>query len=197
MGATEFSHRFNHYDYKKGIRELQQEATAMYGHNEGYSGEINCCSNFTLRTPSTPVKSEKQLWAYVEKRLDVLEKGEGEVIDLGVTEYLIAKPVVSDYHESVAVFAHVLKNLNKPAVLINERGLVISNGTLADLKKQAKLRVLKERFDCDYYIIGKTMKTVYFVTGESTTVKSTSKRSDTSQLVLPMHNYVVYGIAPS
>lgn len=197
MGATDFSHKFKHYKWEVGVRELQEEATRTYGHKEGYSGAINSCSSFSLHRPVVQLNNERELLDYVDKRLEHISKRDGEVIDLGIVGYSIAKPIVSEYCGSIMLNPRTLIKLNRPAMLINGNGFVVSTGTQAEMKEQGKRLVMKEKFEHDYYIVGKNTNKVLVVTGEGKIVKSTSKKSDYTQLVLPMHNFIVYGVAPS
>lgn len=97
MGSVSFGHVFNHYDWRMGIRELQRQADEEYGHQQGYSGAINSCDHFTLHRPNRPLRNMQDVWDYADSRLEHLGKREGEVIDLGITGYSIAKPVVNEF----------------------------------------------------------------------------------------------------
>lgn len=198
MGATEIMHQFEHHDYRIGIRELKKKADEVYGHQDGYSGEINSVDNFRLHRPTAPIKTNKQLLAYIENRLEkAIETREAEVIDLGVVGYTIAKPVVNEYYGQLQMNPSLLRGLKEPALLLNERGGAIKQGTVASLKEFGKRKVMQERFEHDYYIISKNTPKVYIITGEGKLVKNTSKKNDSSQLILPIHKYVVYGLSPT
>lgn len=196
MGANTFIHTFKHYDWRMGIRELQAEAERMYGHQEGYSGQINCVDDFRLHRPNRAFRNMNEVYDYVEERLERISKREGEVIDLGIEGYSIAKPVVREYYGFLNIDPRDLRNTKEPAILVNQRGFVEARGTVAELKERAKKLVMKQKFEFDYFIVGKNTNKIYIVTGEGKRVKSTTKKSDEKQLVLPYHHYIVYGVAP-
>lgn len=197
MGVYEFSHTFEHYDWKMGIRDLQQDADDEHGHQQGYSGEINSVSNFSMHRPNKKFKSMSDVWDYVEDRYGDMDKGDGEIIDLGLVGYSIAKAVVQEYHGNLNTSSSTLRGIKEPAVLLDERGFVKARGTMAELKEKAKRLVLKEKFQHDYYIVGKNSPRIFVATGEGKMVKNTSRQSDSNTLVLPYHKFVVYGLAPS
>jgi hypothetical protein len=177
--------------------ELKAEATIEYGHQDGYSGQINSCGDITLHRPSKPLKTDKQLWDYVQDRMDDMGTGVGEVIDLGIVSYSIAKPVVKEFTGRLQIDFSQYRSVKDPAILLHPNGRMIATGTLAELKEKAKRLVLQETFENDYYIVGKSTKKVYVVTGEGKMVKTTTKKSDANCKVIPYHNYVVYGWARS
>lgn len=199
MGVAEFFHTFEHYDWRLGIKDLQEEAEEEYGHQQGYSGEINSMSvsNFSVHRPNRTFKSMQDVWDYVEDRIEYIEKREGEVIDLGITGYSIAKAVVKEYHGNHNISSSTLMGIKEPAVLLDEHGFVKARGTMAELKERGKQQVLKERFEHDYFIVGKNSTRIFIITGEGKSVKKTSRQSDANTLVLPYHKFVVYGVAPS
>jgi hypothetical protein len=194
MGSTQFGQKFNHYDWRLGVRALQEEANKVYGHQDGYSGKINSCDEFSLHTPRVKFANDKEVWKYVRTRLPNIEKSTGEVIDLGITGHAITKPVIEDYGGIVFNPAK-LQVTNKQAIMLNKSGFMVSNGTLEEMKEQGKRRVMHEKFELDYYIISKNSAKVYVVTGKTKYVKSTSKRSDDNQLVRSLHDFFVYGWA--
>lgn len=197
MGVSSFVHSFEHYDWRIGIRELQKEAEHMYGDCEGYSGEINCCTDFKLHRPRVSIKTSGQLDEYIHDRFNYIAKRAGEVIELANKGYLLAKPVVQDYHGVVPLDPRDVRAEAKPWLLVNEFGMSIASGSLADLKSKAKRIVMHEKFEKDYLIIKNNLTKIYIVTGESTFVKTTKRVSDSTCLVLPYNKYIVYGFAPS
>jgi hypothetical protein len=195
MGGSWIQHRFNHHNWKLGVRELQIRATEYYGHQEGYSGAINSCSDISLHRPKVEIKTDKQLLEYIEGRTEHIETRSAEVIDLGITGYSIAKPMLKEYFGRPILGPHDLRGMKEPAVLVSQYGVIKGKGTVAHLKERAKRLVLQEGFENDYYIVGKNISKVYVMTGEGNVVKKTTKKSDTSQLILPLHNWIVYGWA--
>jgi hypothetical protein len=195
MGGSWIQHKFNNHDWRSGVRDLQRKADEYYGHREGYSGAINSCTHISLHVPKAVFKTEKQLWEYIESRTERISTRDAEVIDLGISGYSIAKPVIQEYHGRPILGPHDLRGLKEPAVLVTQHGSIKGKGTVAHLKERAKRLVMQELFENDYYIVGKNVSKVYVVTGEGMVVKKTTKKSDSNQLVLPLHDWVVYGWA--
>ena len=87
MGACSVSGKFKDYNWEHGIRLIQEEAEAYYGHQDGYSGAENCCS-FSFGGSCADM-SKKDLDKFIDKRLDELYKGHGEVLKGKIVEYAI------------------------------------------------------------------------------------------------------------
>lgn len=194
MGGCSIQHTFEHYDWRIGVEDLKREAEEYYGHQEGYSGAINSCC-ISLHSPKCTLKSIKQAYDYAETRLEFLPNGDGECVRLGLKGYTIIKPVIEPYPRT--------KNLNfepenidrhgKPAVLVSKSGSFVSNGTLSEMKETAKNLLIRGNFKNDYFIVTKSK--VFKCTSEKKQVKTTKQQSNTNQVVLPRHTYVVYGWA--
>lgn len=194
MGNVNFSHFFEHHDWRKGVEELQARAIRNYG-EDPYNGTISTVNNISLHRPSRSLKTESELWEYLQQRLNYLNSREGEVIDLGVVGYIIAKPVITRWTQEVPNFdPSIFKRFNTPAVMYNGRGFTGDVGTVAELKKKAERLIVTMKFKYDYFIVGRT-GTVYICTGEGKTVKSTQRKSTPTSLVLENHRWVVYGWA--
>lgn len=196
MGRVTFIHRFESNDWKQGVRDLKKEATFEYGHNP-YAGTIACCDGISLHSPYKQLSNIKDALTYIEGRLDEIHDT-GEVISLGLKGYSIAKPVIKDYYGGDIDKRTLLRGNKEPAVLIVESThTVVKRGTVSELKDFAKNLVLKEKFTKDYYIVGKNLSVPLRITGEGKIVKKTSRKSSGTTLVLPIHDYVVYGWARS
>lgn len=123
--------------------------------------------NFSFHNPGFEFRNLDQLWEYVSNRTERIDKNYAEVIDLGVTGYSIAKPVINEIRGGfLPIDLHALKAMKEPAMLIEERGFIRDKGTVSDLKRRASQRVLQERFSTDYYIVGKNIDNILMVTGE-------------------------------
>lgn len=195
MGATSFMHRFTHHDWRMGVRELQRQAEEEYGHRQGYSGAINSCHHISLHRPNRVFRDMKDVSDYVRGRLELLDKREGEVMDLGVIGFSIARPVVHEFRGYFPYDPRLLRGRKEPAALLTVRGFPLRYGTLGQLKTYGMELVLNEKFEHDYYIVSRNTDRVYVVTGEGRMVKSTTRKSGNGVLVLPYHEWVVYGWA--
>lgn len=139
------------------------------------------------------------MYDFVDKRLENLSKHQGEVLDLGVTHYFIAKPVVKPSLNEKSYFGLNSKDFSKSsAALVDWRKKVIDRGTVAELKERAKKIVFSEGDkDVRYYIVSRNTDKVYCVKLEGKEVKSTKKKSDSKTLtyVFEYHDYLIYGWA--
>jgi hypothetical protein len=202
MGASDVTHRFSHHNWETGVRDLKVRTLETYGHQEGYSGKLHDIGHIVLHKPTIKFKNDAELWEYVERRLEKMNKGYGEVLSAGITGYSIAKPVVVDYRGPQIWDSAVARGVKEPAILLhldltryNYR--TIAKGTVAELKEKARKLLMREKFENDYVIIGKNIAQPLLVTGEGKMVGSTTMNSDANKLVLPYHDWVVYGSAPN
>jgi hypothetical protein len=202
MGASDVTHRFSHHDWEIGVRDLKVKSLEKYGHQDGYSGKLHNIDHIRLHNPNVKFKNDVELWDYIERRLERINKGCGEVLSAGVVGYSIAKPVITDYHGPHLWDSSVTRGVKEPAILLhldftryNYR--TIAKGTVAELKEKARKLLLREKFENDYVIIGKNISQPLLVTGEGKMVGSTTMTSDANKLVLPYHDWIVYGSSPN
>lgn len=92
MGASNFYYIAEGTDYRQVFRELVDEASFMYGH-EDYNGTIST-TDLSRRTPHKiadryTATAEKKALAYCEK-VGWGKKWESRVLDLGITGYEIS-----------------------------------------------------------------------------------------------------------
>lgn len=196
MGATDFVREYRHYDWKIGLKDLKREVNDIVGYQQGYSGDVNVVDRITRHYPTRPIKTPKEIEQYINERLtSVLSKNEGEVIDMGIVGYSIAKAVVKEYHGQVSFHYSSLQQSKSPAILVDENGKEWGFGTAAELKKKAQYYALSDKFARDFYIVSKRAGKTWVVTGEGKFVQKTTRKSDGDTLVLPYHRFIVYGIA--
>ena len=92
MGACDYSKIIVSDDIMKDINELSKNAVAGLDCDDiAYSGDINTIS--FRRCYHKKFSSMEEMYDFSEERLNDLEKGEGEIIDLGVDYYVKAYPV--------------------------------------------------------------------------------------------------------
>ena len=80
MGATTFSVKGFGTSVQNAFRDLQQEAEEEYGHQQGYSGEINCTD--LTRDITSQYKSAKDKNAFINKMESEVPKRESWFIRL-------------------------------------------------------------------------------------------------------------------
>ena len=197
MGAVEVVHFYEHYDWQKGLYNLQKKADEVYGRHEGYSGEINCIYDFNFHTPKTPLKSEEEVDDYISNRFENIVKRSGEVIKLSQVGFCILKPEVKEYMGGIPLNSTIFRGAKEPAILLDRDGKVIKRGTLAELKVYGKELIMKFKGMRDYYIVSRSTVKVFKVTMAEKMVRSTTRQSTDGQLVLPVYRFVAYGMAPS
>lgn len=195
MGQVPIFHRFNHYDAVTGVHELVLKAREEFGDREGYSGAINSITNFFIHVPTQPVNTEKRLRDYIAYRMDnCIEKYDGEIIELGITDYAIATPVIREYKGRPPFDLDVVRrHADAPSLLFSDMGILLTRGFLIDIKGEAKRFVMQNKFLHDVFIVIPKTLEVLIVTGQARMVKHTTKKSDFKTLILPHHDYVVYG----
>jgi hypothetical protein len=201
MASHTVGHSYEHYDWKMGLEDIKRQTLSEYGHQEGYSGQIHDVTNIRY-LGTVNLKKPKDIDAYIDQRLDRLAKRQGEVISLGIIGYSIAQPVIKEYRGHISADYTEVKSSRSPAILYqidDEHHYLrkISEGSVAELKQRAKDKIMQCKFEFDYVIVGKNIAVPLLITGEGKMVKSTTKKSDHSKLVLPYHRFVVYGWAPS
>ena len=197
MGACSISGSFVDSDWKKGMNRVQDEDEQYYGYQDGYSGASNSCS-FCFRDVSV---KEKDIQKYIKDRLEVLGSGDGEVIPLGIESYAVCSAVIFECPYPPFDSRSYLRGCKEPAVLLKlnrRRGATnfykeISAGTVSDLKKQAQMLLYKDKFETDYYIVGRSK--TYKCTEKRVIYKKTNKKSTNEILVVPLYKFLYYGWA--
>lgn len=196
MGGTVVVEYFNHYDWRIAVKSLSRAAEQEYGHQQGYSGQINAMDHFNLHQPSVQLLTEAAVRNYIDSRIYHLTKGIGEVIRLGLTGYSIAKAVILEHPFDIPLSTNTFARLRTSGLLVNATtNKIVSSGTFESLKADAQRLLLAERFETDYYLLTKNGAKQYLATGQGKFVKSTSRVSDSTTLVLPHYDFVAYGVA--
>lgn len=198
MGACGISGTYRAYDWQSGIRRVQEEAEAYYGHQEGYSGAANSCS-FYFKGNKFDVK-EKELNKYIDERMDMLGKRDGEVLCLGVEGFDIIKTVIEPCNRNISDVdkKFLFKGIKNPALLLRynySRDFyeVVKTGTIAEMKVAAHEQLRKKNYSENYYIL--TKKSMLSCKGDKKTVKKTTRKNDVKTLVLPIYKFIYYGWA--
>lgn len=202
MGACNGGGTFIDSNWRRGIVLVQEEAEREYGHQEGYSGAANSCDfsyiGQKLEFGKNTKKAQKDLDAFIDKRMDMLGSGDGEIICIGIEYYGVISTEISETDWAPFDSRYYLKSMKKgPAVLVEPYDYsynymrVIAEGTVADLKKRAHAELRKNKYDKDLYIIGKTK--TYRCKGKIKQQKVTKRKTDDKVLVLPFYKFVYYG----
>ncbi len=91
-----------------------------------------------------------------------------EVIDLGNVGYEIITPVIEEGgYEYNSLSMGYVNSLKKPADLISkETREVVVAGTLSDIKKVAKRKILESKFRDEFVIVGKSLVRPLVVRGK-------------------------------
>ena len=204
MGACEYVKEFVTDDIHKKIDEVVDSITKHYYDIDelSYSGDINTIHFKREYFKSFKTKEEKD--KYIEDRLRVLEKREGEIVDLGV-EYFVKAYV--DFKESDVKFFKNKTNINnsyleflkskfssdKKYLLVDETGSYYSSySTLEEAKSYVNNRILKEVFKTDYFILSKSC--IIFCTGVGD-IYDKYINSGKGYLVIPYNRYLLIGLA--
>ena len=146
MGACSGGGTFIDSSWRRGIEIIQDEAEREYGHQEGYSGAPNSCNFFFVgekfELGKDTKKAQKDLNDFIDKRMDRLGTGEGEIISLGIEYYgIISTEIIEEIFVNFDSRYYLKKAKKGLAVLLmpydrsNSYMKVIAEGTVADLKK--------------------------------------------------------------
>ena len=199
MGACSGSGYFIDSSWRRGINAVQDDAEREYGHQEGYSGAPNSCYfrylGEKLEFGKNTKKATEDLNKFIHSRLDRLGTGEGEIIATNLEYYGIISTDIQEVSYTHFDSRSYLRAMKKgPAVLLkNNEGYLqkVSEGTIADLKKEAHLELRRNKYEYDYYIVGKTK--TYLCTGKVKQQKKTQRVTDDKVMVLPFYKFVYYG----
>lgn len=198
MGACSGSGTFVSIDYNSGIREIQQADEEYYGSQDGYSGATNSCDFRYKGDYSDKFKSNSEIRQFIEKRLESLSNGNGEIVCIGIDSYIIytTRIAETDYAEFIDT-GSVYKNRKKgPAVLIKydpsvKYPITVAEGTISELKKLVHTELRDCKYQYDYYIVGKTK--LYYCSYNAKKQRTTQRKTDDKTLVLPVYEYLYYG----
>jgi len=192
MGGINGGGKFQAYDWREGIRRIQEEADDYYGHQEGYSGAANSCSFSYVGDKSNLTK--KELDKFIDERMDRLGNGDGEVIKVGLAGYSIIKTKIEPARYLNFDTRTLLRGVTRPAILVEYKGNYprkIAEGTQAELKKKADSLLRSCNYSYPYYLI--TKKESYICSGNVKNVKKTVQQTNEKQLVLPLYDFIYYG----
>ena len=137
------SQQFKTYSRGKSVGEAYQsavdDAEAMYGHQEGYSGEINSSAGYRDVTNKFKA-SGKDLNKYINERLDVLTKFEG-------AEAICIEQPVTNNNKIKTQVEHIVEKGTKKWVLKyvvhGPNGRIGSYNTKGDAVKVARAHTEK------------------------------------------------------
>lgn len=192
MGACNGGGSFEAFDWREGIRNIQDEAESYYGHQEGYSGAANSCS-FSYGGDKRGL-TKKQLDKFIDERMENLGTGDGEVVKVDISGYGIIKTQVQPAGFLRFDTRELMRGLKRPAILIEDAGYTqrkIAEGTQAELKRKVDSLLRSCNYSKTYYIL--TRKDSYICSGNIKNVKKTTQKTTEKQLVLPLYKFVYYG----
>lgn len=201
MGAVSVGGQFKGYDWATGIRAIQEEAAAEYGHQDGYSGAENSC-NFSYAGDKSHLK-KSELNKFINDRLESLYKRSGEVICIGIDEYHI---ISTRYEEQKNTFRHsefeetrkLAKSKYAVIILSGRWGedceCIFKGTTLSECKNFVHKWLRNNYYKTTAYIVGN--KKVIRCDGDVKRCKKTKRVSDDKILVLPVKKFAYYGVAP-
>lgn len=201
MGAIDIGGEFKAYDWKSGIKAVQDEAEAYYGYDP-YNGAANNVS-FSYDGDKSNL-SKKELEKYERNLLEKLGKRQGVVFKKQSLGFKVITTKYTDTNEVVILFSvrqidNILKMYKGPAVLVttdNNGGILfVANGKIKELKEQAHKLLRKEYYRRNYIILKKDQNHIV-CTGVEKSYKTTTKKTDDKHLVLEYNLYGYIGLAP-
>lgn len=213
MGQCNISGIYKSYDWKDGINKIRAEARAYYGDMDGYSGSAADVDFIFLGDKSnlyskykTNEKVKKELYKFIDNRLENLGKRDGEIIKIGEVGYNI---ITTEYREvpdkrlswlferQYDYVLRLLRESKEPAILVTgiQSGIKKLNvGTLAELKKYSHEYLRKNNYSHKVYIVGKSKS--YIVEGKVESKEKTTRVTNNTTLVVPVSEFIYWGRAP-
>lgn len=204
MGACEYMSTVVSGDIWEDISKLSRSAVEMVRDPQDipYSGDINTIS---FRGPyPKEFSSEDEKYEFVNRRLNELGKGDGEIINLGVEYYVKA---YVDFRESDINFfkkktrcskedlAFLYKKFSEDRkfLLVDETGSYYSSfSSIFNAKSYTNRRILDDSFKTDYFILSKSA--IIFCTGIGDIYEEDIIPSK-DYLVIPYNKYLLIGWA--
>lgn len=205
MGACSYMSTIVSGDIWKDISEMSERAIDMVEDPQDipYSGDINTIS-FSRRPYFKDFSSDREMYDFVEERLDNIDKGEGEIINLGAEYYVKAyvdfresdinafKRKTNSSKEDLA-FIHNKFSKDRKFLLVDETGSYYSSfGSIFEAKSYVNKRMLSEKFSTDYFILAKSA--IIFCTGLGDIYEEGIVPSK-DYLVIPYNKYLLIGWA--
>lgn len=193
MQVREYELEFVHFDAPQAIRDARRGIPPFQ-----YTGKIDlvkCFTDIEEHTVKRIFESRTELGYYIRlERLRNLELNKGEVIRVSKRGKVIIEPVISDYTGQLNIHPNDFKLLTGDSALINDMGRVIISGDFDNLRQLALKYVVDGKFEYNYYIISKSRKSTYLITGKYEMVDSNvNLRSSSKRLILPLYRFILYG----
>lgn len=202
MGSCSCMGTYKSYDWKSGINKVQDEYEEEYGRQEGYSGGPNCV-NFCYGGDASKM-SKTELNKYIQRRMDILNKRDGEILKIGTDGYDIITTIYKELKINNS-FSKYLKGCKRPAILLKEtpfeyfkqtgeRFQVVESGTIAEMKNLAHTKLRSCYYITVFYIVTKSK--VIECMGTVKKQAKTTRKTDEKTLVLERNIYRYFGWAP-
>lgn len=197
MRIREYELEFVHFDAPQAIRDARRGIPPFQ-----YAGNIEFVKYFTAideHKPDNKFASRSELGFYIRlERLRTLELNQGEIMRLSKRGKVIIEPTISEYTGTLRVHPQDFHLLTGDSALINDSGRVIISGDFDNLKRLALKYVVDGKFEYNYYIISKSKRTTFLITGKYEMVDSSVNfKSSSKRLILPLYRFILYGyIAP-
>ncbi len=206
MGACGIGGQFKAYDWREGIRRVQQEAEYEYGHDY-YNGAANNVSFSYAGDKSNLTKA--QLNKFRKEMEENCYKRDGYVYKIGTEGYRIITTKFMEYPRKDGGLSWVMsknqealwfKQYKNPCILVtadgNGNGRCICGGTISDLKVKAHQLLRECYYQKSFYIVRKNKDVYISCSGEYKDQKKTSRKTDAKTMVLEIGLYEYFGVAP-
>lgn len=200
MSACEVSGTYTAYDWLTGIHEVQEVAAYEHG-TDYYNGAANNVDFKYVGDKSG--LSQKEQSELEETWINKLGKKQGVVFKVKTEGYKVITTgfeAVENHPlaENVRVKEY-LKKYKEPAVLIRwnlMQANYVASGTIAEMKEKAHKMLCEHNFNICLYIVRRDGK-VIVCTEEAKMYKTTTKKTNSKYLVLPVSTFRYVGWAPS
>ena len=165
--------------------------------DDSYSGDINTV-NFHF-AGSWANMTKQEIDKAVDAKLDYIAKRDGNVYRLGEAGKLCVKTKIEEATFCPFDSRAYLRTAKKgPAVLLESlKGSnwyrVVDEGTVTELRATANEMLRKAKYSTEYYIVGRGKN--YIATYDAKYHKTTKRVSDDKVLVLPLYQFLYFGLA--
>jgi hypothetical protein len=172
MGSQQFQTYSRGKSVKEAYNNAVEDANDEYGHQQGYSGEINSSEGYSDVTAKFKA-SKKSLNEYINERLDVLTKFEG-------AEAICIEQPVTNNNKIKSQVEHVVEKGTKKWVLkfyaqSNYKGLIGKFNTKGDAVKAAR-KYTEETGNSTYVEMRKDLEKGNTITAKISYKKATNEK---------------------
>ena len=187
---------FDYINNKGGITAIQEVERYIYG-DDYYNGSLCLCS-FSYAGDWRD-KTDKEIKRIIEKRMIDMPKCSGEVAKVETVGVIICSTDIEEVDNVPFNSETCLKSISKGASALVEylgasRFNIKMEGPVTYLQGYVNALMRGENYSKKYYIVTKSK--MYFCSFKAKFQYTTTRKSNDTILVLPVHKYIYFGRSP-